>query len=141
MGASCGLTWRSNNERERIWVVNPGHPIASGIGEYFEIPKGGDVRRAVRHTGAWTPWCSSAGSKEGRSFVAVAATRGGEARYSTSDRGDQDYPIYYHEKVLQVIKNAVLWAAPEDGIDVRPDRTTAVGRRRPEPLEDIRPRS
>jgi trehalose utilization protein len=38
MGTSCDLKWREANERERIWVVDPGHPIAEGLGEYFEIP-------------------------------------------------------------------------------------------------------
>ena len=38
MGTSCGLYWRNIGEKERVWVVNPGHPIADGLGEYFEIP-------------------------------------------------------------------------------------------------------
>src|SRR5215468_6326036 len=38
MGTTCNLKWREANERERIWVVEPGHPIADGLGEYFEIP-------------------------------------------------------------------------------------------------------
>ena len=38
MGTSCDLKWREANERERIWVVAPGHPIAEGLGDYFEIP-------------------------------------------------------------------------------------------------------
>src|SRR5690606_22252364 len=37
MGTTCDLKWREANERERIWVVEPGHPIAEGLGEYFEI--------------------------------------------------------------------------------------------------------
>ena len=39
MGASCDLKWREIGERERLWVVAPGHPIVEGIGEYFEIPQ------------------------------------------------------------------------------------------------------
>src|ERR1051325_2826983 len=27
MGTSCSLTWRVADERERLWVCNPGHPI------------------------------------------------------------------------------------------------------------------
>jgi hypothetical protein len=30
MGTSCALCWREAGERERVWVVNPGHPIAAG---------------------------------------------------------------------------------------------------------------
>ena len=38
MGTSCGLYWRSVGEKERVWVVSPGHPVAAGVGDYFEIP-------------------------------------------------------------------------------------------------------
>ncbi len=24
---------------ERVWVCNPGHPIAQGLGRYFEVPQ------------------------------------------------------------------------------------------------------
>ena len=37
MGTSCALSWREAGERERVWVVNPGHPIAEGIGACIEI--------------------------------------------------------------------------------------------------------
>ena len=39
MGTSCDLKWREAEEKERIWVVNPSHPIAEGIGEYIELEK------------------------------------------------------------------------------------------------------
>ena len=39
MGATCNLKWRDVGERERVWVMEPGHPITAGLGEYFEIPK------------------------------------------------------------------------------------------------------
>ena len=37
MGTSCALHWR-DGDFERLWTVNPAHPIAKGIGEYVEIP-------------------------------------------------------------------------------------------------------
>ena len=37
MGTSCDLKWRDAGERERFWVVAPSHPIAAGLGEYFEL--------------------------------------------------------------------------------------------------------
>jgi hypothetical protein len=37
MGTSCALCWREAGERERVWVVNPGHPIAAGLGDCIEI--------------------------------------------------------------------------------------------------------
>ena len=38
MGTSCLLRWREAGEKERLWVVEPGHPIADGLPPYFELP-------------------------------------------------------------------------------------------------------
>ena len=37
MGTSCDLKWREDGRRERLWVVDPSHPIAEGLGESFVI--------------------------------------------------------------------------------------------------------
>ena len=51
MGTTCSLDWRAENDRELIWTVAAGHPIAQGIphplviereemyGELFDIPQ------------------------------------------------------------------------------------------------------
>ncbi|WP_194165723.1 ThuA domain-containing protein, partial [Oceanobacillus sp. CFH 90083] len=39
MGTGCDLKWRESDDKERVWNVDPSHPIAKGIGEYFEIEK------------------------------------------------------------------------------------------------------
>ena len=140
MGTSCGLTWRSNGERERIWVVNPGHPIAEGIGEYIEIPRvetyGEPFDIPQPDSLVFVSWFEG-----GEVFRSGCCFKRGRGKIFYFRPGDQDYPIYYQEEVLRIIGNAVLWAAPEDGIDIRPDRTTAVGRERPEPLENLGLRS
>ena len=38
MGTICDLKWREIGEKERLWVVEPGHPIVNGIGEFIELP-------------------------------------------------------------------------------------------------------
>lgn len=37
MGTSCTLKWRKQGEKERLWNVNPSHPIMSGVPEFFEL--------------------------------------------------------------------------------------------------------
>ena len=37
MGTPCSLTWREAGERERLWVTAPGHPIARGLPDHFEL--------------------------------------------------------------------------------------------------------
>ena len=56
MGTSCDLKWREDGRRERLWVVDPSHPIADGLGEsivlaeeemygeHFDIPAPGRAR-------------------------------------------------------------------------------------------------
>ena len=38
LGTTADLRWREVGERERVWVVEPSHPIAAGLPEHFEIP-------------------------------------------------------------------------------------------------------
>ena len=39
MGTVCRSKWRENDEKERIWVIEPSHPIAEGLPEYIELEK------------------------------------------------------------------------------------------------------
>ena len=39
MGTGCDLKWREADEKERIWTVNPAHPIAAGLPEYFTLER------------------------------------------------------------------------------------------------------
>lgn len=39
MGTSCRLKWRENDEKERVWVIEPSHPISRNIPEYIEFPQ------------------------------------------------------------------------------------------------------
>ena len=36
MGTPCNLTWREDGDYELVWVVNPAHPIAQGIGRFIK---------------------------------------------------------------------------------------------------------
>ena len=126
MGASCGLYWRSIGEKERLWVVNPGHPIAEGLGEYFEIPRaeayGEPFDIPEPDSLVFISWFAG-----GEVFRSGCCYKRGRGKIFYFRPGDQAYPIYHQEEVLRVIANAALWAAPESGIDARPDRTTIKG--------------
>ena len=37
MGTSCDLKWREAGEHQRVWVVDPAHPIAQRLGESFVV--------------------------------------------------------------------------------------------------------
>jgi trehalose utilization protein len=111
MGTSGGLKWREVGERERIWCVNPTHPIAQGLpeqivveheemyGEHFDIPTPDEL--------VYISWF-----KGGEVFRSGCCWKRGLGKVFYFRPGHESYPTYYQKEVQQVIINAVKWAAP-----------------------------
>ena len=114
MGTTCNLLWREANERERIWVVEPGHPIAEGLGPYFEIPHeemyGERFDIPAPETLVFVSWFQG-----GEVFRSGCCYTRGKGKIFYFRPGHETYPAYYQKEVLQVIGNAVKWAAPPGG--------------------------
>lgn len=111
MGTGCMLKWRDVGERERLWVVDPGHPIVDGIDEYFEIDQ---VEMYGEHFDIPQPdqlvfisWFQG-----GEVFRSGCCWGRGKGKVFYFRPGHETFPIYYHDTVLHVIANAVRWAAP-----------------------------
>jgi trehalose utilization protein len=111
MGTTCNLKWREVGELERIWVLEPGHPIAQGLGDYFEIPRaemyGERFDIPAPDTLVFTSWFEG-----GEVFRSGCCYHRGAGRIFYFRPGHETYPIYYQAEVQQVIVNAVQWAAP-----------------------------
>ena len=135
MGTTCGLYWRSIGEKERLWVVDPAHPIASGVGDYIDIPHaemyGEPFDVPEPDSLVFVSWFPG-----GEIFRSGCCYFRGRGKVFYFRPGDQAYPIYHQPEVLKVIKNSILWATPQDGIDQRSGRTRLTGIRRDKPLED-----
>jgi trehalose utilization protein len=128
MGTTCDLKWREADEKERLWVVSPGHPIVKGIGEYieleaeemygehFDIPQPDEL--------VFVSWFQG-----GEVFRSGACYQRGAGKVFYFRPGHETYPTFYNQEIRQVIANAVQWAAPVD----RPSR--AFGNR--DPIEDL----
>ena len=114
MGTSCNLKWREAGERERIWVVEPGHPIAAGLGEYFEVPQaemyGEHFDIPAPDTLVFVSWFQG-----GEVFRSGCCFHRGRGKIFYFRPGHETYPIYHQAEVLKVISNAVHWAAPVAG--------------------------
>jgi trehalose utilization protein len=129
MGTSCELKWREIGEKERLWVVNPAHPIARGLdeyieldheemyGEFFDIPAPDEL--------VFVSWFAG-----GEVFRSGFCYRRGQGNIFYFRPGHETYPTYYEPVVQQVLYNAVMWAAPSAGPRV------TFGHR-PEPIEHI----
>lgn len=111
MGTSCDLTWREGGEKERIWVVNPSHPIAVGLAPYFEIPVaetyGEHFDIPAPDELVFVSWFQG-----GEVFRSGCCFRRGRGKIFYFRPGHETHPIYYQAEVLTVIKNAIRWAAP-----------------------------
>jgi trehalose utilization protein len=113
MGTSCNLIWREAGEMERMWVVGPSHPIASGIdryfeieheemyGEFFDIPEPDSLVFV-----SWFPG--------GEVFRSGCCFNRGSGRIFYFRPGHETHPTYYHPEVRKIIANAVHWASPTD---------------------------
>jgi len=117
MGTTCNLKWREIGERERIWVVDPGHPIAAGLPEYFEIPhvemygERFDIPQPDQLV--FISWFQG-----GEVFRSGCCFHRGAGKIFYFRPGHETLPIYYQDEVQKVITNAVRWAAPSGGPQV-----------------------
>lgn len=129
MGTRCDLKWREATDKERVWVVEPGHPIAAGLGEYFEIPReemyGERFDVPAPDELVLVSWFTG-----GEVFRSGCCYRRGAGRIFYFRPGHETYPTFYQPEVLRVIGNAVRWAAPEAPVPV------TFGHR-PQPLEPL----
>jgi trehalose utilization protein len=141
MGTSCMLRWREADERERLWVVSPGHPIAQNLGPYFEIPEVEmygelfDIPQPDQLV--FISWFEG-----GNVFRSGCCFYRGNGKIFYFRPGHETYPIFYNGEVRKVIGNAVRWAAPVSGPAYpyysNNGRFPAINER--EPLETIAPK-
>ncbi|MCA0149209.1 ThuA domain-containing protein [Rossellomorea vietnamensis] len=129
MGTSCDLKWREADEKERIWIVDPSHPITAGLGEYFELEKeemyGEHFDIPAPDQLVMVSWFEG-----GEVFRSGCTYQRGNGKVFYFRPGHETYPTYYNENVQKVIVNAVKWAAPVD--HARPVYGNA------KPLEEIK---
>ncbi|MBE6756925.1 MAG: trehalose utilization protein ThuA [Ruminococcaceae bacterium] len=111
MGTPCSLGWRENGDMERVWVVDPAHPITQGIDRYFELPH---VETYAEPFSIPEPEkLLLIGSYEGGEvFRSGCLWRRGHGTVFYFQPGHETFPIYYQPAVQTVIKNAVRYCAP-----------------------------
>jgi trehalose utilization protein len=114
MGTSCDLQWREGNDHERLWVVEPGHPIAAGLPPYIELDHeemyGERFDIPAPETLVLVSWFSG-----GEVFRSGCCYTRGLGKIFYFRPGHESFPTYYHPLVRRVIGNAVRWAAPAGG--------------------------
>ena len=112
MGTSCMLRWREAGERERLWNVNPAHPITAGLteehfelehtemyGELFDIPPPDEL--------IFISWFEG-----GEVFRSGCTFRRGKGKIFYFRPGHETFPIYYDPNVRRILANGDAWPAP-----------------------------
>lgn len=117
MGTSGRLNWREASEMERLWCVNPGHPIADGVcdkgyielphtemyGEFFDVPTPDEL--------VFISWFAG-----GEVFRSGCTWTRGKGKVFYFRPGHETYPIYHDPQIRRVIANAVRWASPSSSV-------------------------
>lgn len=126
LGTRTGaLKWRDDGEKERLWVIEHGHPITNGLGEYIEIPKeemyGERFEIPAPDELIFISWFEG-----GEVFRSGCCYRRGKGKLFYFRPGHETFPVYHHPDVLRVISNAVTWAAPAQGAQVSYGRVAPI---------------
>jgi trehalose utilization protein len=109
MGTNCSLRWREADDRERLWNLQPSHPILQGVPAYFELEReemyGERFDIPTPDELLLVSWFSG-----GEVFRSLCTWQRGNGRVVYFRPGHETHPTYYDPNVLRVIANACVWA-------------------------------
>ena len=113
MGTSCDLKWSEDGRHTSVWNVNPSHPIAEGVSEYFELEQeemyGEHFDVPAPDELIFVSWFPG-----GEVFRSGMTYRRGNGKIFYFQPGHETYPSYYNKDVQRVIKNGIHWCAPTE---------------------------
>jgi trehalose utilization protein len=110
MGTTCAVAGWREPDRETLWVVHPGHPVARGIrgpvviplqemySEFFDIPPPDELVFVSSFSG-------------GEVFRSGCCFVRGRGRIFYFSPGHETYPVFRQPEIRRIIANAVMWAA------------------------------
>lgn len=111
LGTACTLTWRDVGEKERLWNLEPSHPITEGIGPYIEVPKaemyGERFDIPTPDKLIFVSWFEG-----GEVFRSGCCWDRGHGRIFYFRPGHETFPIYFQPEIRRVLVNAARWATP-----------------------------
>lgn len=109
MGTTCSLKWREFAEKERLWNIQPNHPITEGIGDFIELP---NVEMYGERFDIPSPdqlifisWFEG-----GEVFRSGCCWERGLGKVFYFRPGHETYPIFHHKEIQRVLINAARWA-------------------------------
>lgn len=111
MGTHGSLKWREADEKERLWNLQPAHPIMQGVGDHFELPQeemyGERFDVPDPDELLMISWFQG-----GEVFRSLMTWRRGNGRVVYFRPGHETFPTYHHDTVQRIVANAVAYARP-----------------------------
>lgn len=112
LGTSCSLKWREDGERERLWCVDPAHPIAAGLGEFIDIPQeemyGEPFDIPAPDELVYIGWFEG-----GEVFRGGCVFKRGRGKLFYFNPGHETYPTYKLPAVRRLLLQACDYVAPK----------------------------
>jgi trehalose utilization protein len=110
LGSNASLLWREADEKERLWNLQPSHPILAGIPAFFELEQeemyGERFDVPTPDELLMISWFQG-----GEVFRSLCTWRRGHGQVVYFRPGHETYPTYHHPLVRRIIVNAAAWAA------------------------------
>ncbi len=117
MGTFCSLKWREADEKERLWNLEPAHPIMQGIPDYFELAQeemyGERFDIPTPEKLLMVSWFQG-----GEVFRSLCTWQRGHGSVVYFRPGHETFPTYFNEHVLKIIANSCTWAGRKVKLDV-----------------------
>jgi trehalose utilization protein len=110
MGTTCDLH-ATGMSTERVYCTLPGHPIAKGIPEYFEL-KDEEVYTEFFDIPQPDELVFIGGFGDSSVFRAGCAFYRSKGKIFYFQPGHETFPIYKTPIIQKIIINAIRWAAP-----------------------------
>ncbi len=110
LGTHGSLRWREADEKERLWSLQPAHPLLAGVpdhfeleqeemyGERFDVPDPDELLMISWFQG-------------GEVFRSLMTWRRGHGRVVYFRPGHETYPTYHHPLVRRIVANSAAYAA------------------------------
>ena len=110
LGSNASLLWREADEKERLWNLQPSHPILEGVPAYFELEQeemyGERFDVPTPDELLMISWFQG-----GEVFRSLCTWRRGHGQVVYFRPGHETYPTYHHPLVRRIVANAAAWAA------------------------------
>ncbi len=110
LGTHGSLKWREADEKERLWNLQPGHPIMAGVPDHIELPQeemyGERFDVPDPDELLMISWFQG-----GEVFRSLMTWRRGHGRVVYFRPGHETYPTYHDPNVRRIVANSAAYAA------------------------------